>query len=188
MLDGGAAASIAPVSVATVDNSGRAGNFARAVSDQVNQSFDAFTRDLLQVQGAYFASISPNASTNAKQLYSGYITQRLNLLSQQLTRVFVQLPGSLNRLKGSSFGGGGGSIVLQTFLRNRVTGNGASSLHRALVGTTGRNTIPNSIPVGDLTATLYTSQVLAAIETSRTATLNSSNFLLNSTFKNGRKP
>jgi hypothetical protein len=178
VLDRGAR--IAPVAIAPLDVSGRRRDLAQAAADQVNQAFDAFTRDYLQAQGAYFAA-DPGQAPSAARFFRSFIVQRLNLLGQQLTRTFTQLPGSLNRLPNAA---PGGSIVLQSFLRTRITGNSPDSLRVALAGP--NNPIPPVMTSGT-TATLYTSQAISAIETARTSTQNGVGFLLNRTFKNGHR-
>jgi hypothetical protein len=183
---------VAPVNVAALDTSGRRGNLAKAVSDQVNVAFDSFSRDYLQAQGAY---TSPNPNPNpsdpqgvaARTYFRDYVVQRLSLLSQQLTRVFTQLPGGLNRIPGSTFGGGS-TLVLTSFLRTRITGNDAESLSTALARPTrGAAELPLGAALQGTAATLYTSQALTAIDSTRTATLNATNFLLHHTFKNGHR-
>jgi hypothetical protein len=138
----------------------------------VNQDFDAFTQDYLQAQATYLASPGVPPGT-----FSTYITQRVELLSQDLVKAFTPLPGSLNRLPGSF--GIGGSIVLQAFLRRVIVGPQPGTLLSELRG---------NIPVTGLTgpaATLVTLNATTAIATARTATLNSVNFLLRHTFHNG---
>ena len=108
-----------------------------------------------------------------------YVRQRVEQLSGQLTRIMSHLPGSLNRLPPSF--SGGGSIVLDSFLRTRINGNGRASLMTALVGP--RSPAIPPTPASGPSATIYTDQAISAIETARTATLLGASFLLNKTFK-----
>lgn len=117
-----------------------------------------------------------------------FIVQRINLLSEELTQTFASLPGSLKSVKANH---PGGPLALQAFLRNRINGPGESSLLVALAGTGPKSSpIPavNSLsgPGSGPTATLYTSQALSAIETSRAATLNATSYLVNKTFKHNQ--
>lgn len=173
------AADIAPLTPAPLDLSGRSHTaLIQSAADSVNQIFDSFTADYLQTQGAYFAS-----TNNSPGLFHSYIIQRLNLMSQQLVKTFTHVPGSLNMLPGA---GPGGSTALQIFLRRYINGPTPTSLATALAGTGGHNPIPPSNTTGT-TATLYTTQALAAIETARAATLNSVSFLINHTFRAGHR-
>lgn len=174
--------SFAPVAVNHLNHSGRRSvKLSQVAIDETNQFFDSFTRDYLQVQGAYFAADAKDL--NAKLTFREYIVQRTNLLAQQLTRTFAQLPGSLNRLPSSS----GSATVLASFLQNRINGAASPSLRASLAGGARGNTIPVP-PVSGPAATLYTYQAISAIETARTATLNSASFLIHHTFINGKPP
>jgi hypothetical protein len=171
---------VAPIAVNKLNLSGRstADLQAQAV-DQINQSFNSFTTDYLQAQGAYFSTA---ANSGSEPYFRGFIAQRIELLAQQLTRIFVQIPGGTTRLP---VGNPGGSIVLQAYLRSHITGTGAGTLHTALLGSAAP--IPNPGVLSGGAATLYTDQALFAIETARTATLNAVGFLLRHTFHNGRR-
>lgn len=180
------AVEVLPVTGGSVNVSARAvpvGGLAHAIVEQVNQLFDSFKNDYLQAQGAYFSS-GTSAGTSASQFFFRFIVQRLNLLSEQLTRSFTQLPGSLTRIHGARLGG---SFVLQVFLRTRITGMSSDSLRIALAGASPRSgVIPPLGSVSGGAATLYTDEALTAIETARAATLNATSFLIRGTFKNGR--
>jgi hypothetical protein len=155
------------------------------VTALVNQAFDAFTADYLQAQGTYLAAVNtPN--TNAPAAFQAYIRQRVQLLSAQLVRAFSQVPGSFNRLP-STFGGSGGPIVLQAFLR-RVIGVPRGGQPDGAPGTL-LNALLTNVPVmgavATPAATLYTLDATTAIETARTATVNGVRFLVHHTFENG---
>lgn len=186
---GFAAAGIVPVQVAPLDVSGRGTSLVRSVNDAINQAFESFKRDYLQSQAAYFATDTGTTNPNvAQQLFRSYIGERLNLLTQELTRAFIHVPGSLNRVASTNQGT---SLVVQAFLRNRISGPGQLSLQRALIGRPTPGGAGGAIPlVGTVTGptiTLYTNQALASIDSARAATVNATTFLLNDTFKNGHR-
>ncbi len=174
---------VSPISVAPLDVSGRKTSRTALTIDQINQTFNSFTDDFLRAQGAYFASTA--SATDSKTLFRDFIKQRLNLLSQQLTRTFIQLPGSTTKLANPT---AQQAIVVQAFLRGRITSNSANSLNRALAGTNTANSPipPDPTQVAGSSVTLYTYQATSAIETARTATLNAAGYLINGTFKNHR--
>jgi hypothetical protein len=146
------------------------------VADQVNQTFDSFETDYLQAQGAYLA----NGTSTAEVAFRKYVSQRVELLATQLTRIFAHVPGALSRSQTSS---PGGPVVVQSFLRTRINGLASTNLIVALLG---RRNIGGAVPpagTSGTTATLYTDQAISAIETARTATLNSVGFLFSRSFK-----
>ena len=156
------------------------------VSLLVNQAFDSFTRDYLQAQGTYLAPVKPPAVA-ASAPFATFIRERVRLLSQELVRAFAQVPGSLNRLP-STFGGTGGSIVLQTFLRRQI-GDARGRQSDGQPGTLLNSLLNNVPPAGIGTSpatTLYTLNATTAVETARAATINGVRFLVHNTFKNGR--
>jgi hypothetical protein len=172
---------IGPAAVAPLNVSGRVRGLNVAVVDQINQAYDRFAQDFLQSQGAYFAT-QPTATADARQYFRSFIVQRVDLLSQELTNVFVQLPGGVRG------GGPNGSALVQSYLRQRINGPGQSTLVRQLAGL-GAQEAAARIPDPSVTgpaATLYTSSVLTTINASRAATLNASGYLLNSTFAKHR--
>jgi len=178
VLNGGGL--IAPVAAGQLTITARTGA-TQAVVDQVNLAFDSFKTDYLQAQGAYLANSSaPNAPT----AFNNYVTQRVELLAAQLTRIFAHVPGSLDRLQTST---PGGPIVLQSFLRTRINGFGRASLLVSLVGRRGVGTgaLPPQGTTGT-TATLYTDQAITAIETARATSLNSVGFLYSRSFQKHR--
>jgi hypothetical protein len=154
-------------------------NATQAVANQVNLSFDSFTTDYLQAEGAYLAV--PNKGPHGA--FKNFVAQRVELLAAQLTRIFAHVPGSLNRLQTSS---SGGPVVVQAFLRTRINGNSSTSLLRALEGGGGSTgAIPPAGTTGP-TATIYTDQAISAIETARTVSLNSVGFLYGKSFDKHR--
>jgi len=172
---------IAPAAVAPLNVSSRVRGLNVATVDQINQAYDRFTQDFLQSQGAYFAAGHTETTTDpqtAQRYFRSFIVQRVDLLAQELTNVFVQLPGGVRR------GGPNGSSLVQSYLRQRINGPGRATLVVQLAGRSVRD-VANLIPPPATTgpaATLYTNSVLTAVEASRAATLNASGFLLKSTF------
>jgi hypothetical protein len=174
-------ASIAPISVAKL-NVRHHINATQDVVNAVNQSFDSFTTDYLQAQGAYLAAPSSGSHT----AFRSFVVQRVDLLAAQLTRIFAHVPGSLNRLQTSS---SGGPVVIQAFLRSRINGNSSRTLLTALTGPGGA--IPPlrmaaATATIDTTATIYTDQAISAIETARALTINSVGFLYGQAFDKHR--
>jgi hypothetical protein len=167
---------IAPATVGKLNTSAKT-NSNQAVVDQVNQTYESFTSDYLQAQGAYLANGASAANHTA---FSHYVGQRVKLLAAQLTTIFVHVPGSLNLAPKSS---PGGPVVVQSFLRSYVNGPAPTSLLVALEGRKGgTGAIPPAGTTGT-TATLYTDQALSAIATTQTITLNSVGFLVSHRFQ-----
>jgi hypothetical protein len=168
---------IAPVTVGKLTINAR-NTITHQVVDQVNVAFDSFTTDYLQAQGAYLQdSTAPHASA----AFTNYVNQRVELLAAQLVRIFAHIPGSLDRLQTST---PGGPVVLQSFLRTRINGEGRTSLLMSLIGRRGlrSSALPPPGTTGT-TATLYTDQAISAIETARTASINSAAFLFSHSFQ-----
>lgn len=153
-------------------------NAAQAVVNAVNQSFDSFTTDYLQAQGAYLKV--PNADSH--RAFRGFVVQRVELLAAQLTRIFAHVPGSLKRLQTSS---SGGPVVVQAFLRSRINGTSSRTLLSALTDTGGAIP-PLRMATTDFASTIYTDQAISAIETARAVSLNSVGFLYGKAFEKHR--
>lgn len=164
---------IAPVTVsagAIADRNSR----TQAVVDQINIAFDAFKQDYLQAQGIYLIS----RSSDAQKAFRSFVNERTDLLASQLTRIFAKVPGSLDPLDTSS---PGGPVVVQAFLRTRINGLGPNSLLQKLNGRRSSAIPPTN--VSNNAATLYAEQAISAIETTRSATLNSVGFLFSQSFQ-----
>jgi hypothetical protein len=170
---------VQPVTVRAVPIAHTETGTALRASTEVNQAFDAFTQDYLQAQATYLAF-----PTNSQDTFRNYITQRTALLSQQLVAIFTPLPSSLNRLPGGTFGGGG-SIVIQSFLRRVIGGPNRNGSTPTLWENLSKN-IP-AVGLAGPQASLATLNATTAIEAARAATLNSVNFLTRHTFHNGHK-
>lgn len=167
---------VAPT-IAPLNVSARGVSLTRAAVDQINASFDSFSRDYLQAQGTFFASAGTPDASQAKRFLRGYVVQRIGLLSAELTRTFSHLPQALNRVSTSS---PGGSLAVRSFLRSRIDGTSGNTLQVALTSGIPEVTTKNAA------ATLYTDQALTAIESARATTLNATSFLLRHSFHIGR--
>ena len=73
---------------------------------RVNQAFDTFSSDFTQARAVYYSTITPgassgsgsgqsgaNTSSDTKTAFQGYITNRIQLLGQQLNSAVVQAIG-----------------------------------------------------------------------------------------------
>jgi hypothetical protein len=148
----------------------------------VNQAFDSFTQDYLRAQATYVSSSGAtvgNTATPQFQAFVNYIDQRVRLLDQQLVAAFGSVPGGLNVVSSGPFGGG--SLVVQSFLRRQISGTTPVTLLTALRGNVPSSSDPQTV-------TLYTLNATTAINTARDATLNAIQFLTHHTFHNGHKP
>jgi hypothetical protein len=167
---------IAPETVGRLNTSAKV-NQNQAIVDQVNQTYDGFTTDYLQAQGAYLSNAT---SQPAHTAFSHYVAQRVKLLAAQLTTIFVHVPGSLGLAPKSS---PGGPVVVQSFLRSYVNGPAPTSLLVALEGHRGNSGAIPPVGTTGTTATLYTDQAISAIATARTISLNSVGFLVSHRFQ-----
>jgi hypothetical protein len=177
---------VAPIAVAPLNMSGRMRELNAAAVENIGQAFDSFSRDYMTALGAYFnggQAPSGESVRPAQDQFARYVIQRIDLLSQQLTQTFYQLPKATRPVAGSPRG----SIVLQVFLRSQITGTQPGTLRTNLVGANFQeNAQLLPAPGGeDNIASLYTARSLNAIETARTATINAAGYLLKGTFKHG---
>lgn len=176
--------SIAPIAVAPLNLSARVRALDTAAIQSVNETFDSFSRDYMTALGAYFGGKDQgDAVRPAKDQFARFVIQRIDLLSQQLTQIFVQLPKATRPVAG----GPRGTIVLQSFLRSRINGTQPGTLRANLVGSNFNDNAQLMPAPGDSSSitSLYTARSLNAVETARAATINSAGFLLKGTFKHG---
>ncbi|WP_152054370.1 hypothetical protein [Tautonia marina] len=143
------------------------------VSDEIDRIFDSFTTDYLQAQSAYLASDLAGVDA-ARAAFQAATTQRVNLLSQQLTQSLVRLPGVLSKDKGMA------AAPLQQFLTRRITHPRLPTSLLATLLNTSRN-IPLS--PGAPEAALYTLTATNAIESARVTTINASKFAISGVFR-----
>jgi hypothetical protein len=171
---------ISPGLIGTLSPNPRAGGPSTRIVAQVNASFNQFTANYLQAQGAYLSSGTAADAT----AFKAFTTQAIGLLTQELTRTMSRLPGSLVYIKDAQQRSlhGGASIVLQAILYSRINGGaGSGSLLDTLKSTA---VVPSTPPTG-ASATLYTLTATNAIQSARTAMINSIKFLVMNTFNNG---
>jgi hypothetical protein len=171
---------ISPALIGTLSPNPRASGPAARDIAQINASFNQFTANYQQAQGAYLASGTAADATAFKE----YTTQSVGLLAQQLTRTMSRIHSSLVYIKDAQQRSlhGGASIVLQAILYSRINGGtGSGSLLQTLTSTA---VIPATPPTG-ASATLYTLTAANAIQAARTAMINSVKFLVSNTFHNG---
>jgi len=171
---------ISPALIGTLSPNPRAGGAAARIVAQVNASFNQFTANYQQAQGAYLSSGTKDDATAFKH----FTDQAVGLLAQELTRTMARLPGSLVYIKDThqrSLHGTNSSIVLQAILYSRINGgSGSGSLLDTLNSTA---VVPSTPPTG-ASATLYTLTAANAIQSARIAMINSVKFLVTNTFDN----
>ncbi len=171
---------ISPALIGTLSPNPRAsGTTGRAVA-QVNAAFDQFTANYLQAQGAYLSS---GAAADSTAAFKAYTSQSVQLLSQELTRTFARLPGSLVYIKDASqrSSHGGSSVVLQAILFSRINGGTGSG---SLLDTLNSSAVVPATPPTGASATLYTLTATNAIQTARVSMINAVRYLVNHTFNN----
>jgi hypothetical protein len=172
---------VAPALIGTLSPNPQASGRSGRVVAQINAAFDQFANDYLQAQGAYLTSAAPQST------FVTFTTQRVNLLAQELTRIFARLPGSFHKIETASMRSATSNVVLQPFLRRNITGtgndpdSGSQSLLKTL---TSSAVVPPEMPAKPTgaAATLYTLAATNAIQTARTASINAARFIANGTF------
>jgi hypothetical protein len=169
---------VSPGLIGTLSPNPRASGPSARIIAQVNASFNQFAENYAQAQGAYLSS-GTDADSAA---FKAFTEQGVGLLSQELTRTFSRLPGSLVYIKNAAQrqAHGNSSIVLQAILFSRISGSNNS----LLATLTSPSVIPPTPPSG-ASATLYTLTAANAIQSARVAMINSVKFLVNQTFHNG---
>jgi hypothetical protein len=172
---------ISPRLIGTLSpNPGASGPAGRVVA-QVNASFNQFTANYQQAQGAYLSSGTAADAT----AFKAFTTQAVGLLAQELTRSMVRLPGSLVYIKDAhqrSLHGSNTSVVLQAILYSRINGGAGSG---SLLDTLNSAAVVPATPPTGASATLYTLTAANAIQSTRVAMINSVKLLITNTFNNG---
>jgi hypothetical protein len=160
---------VTPALIGTLSPTPAAGTIARFQA-QVNQSFDQFTTDYFQAQGAYLSSGAPSA------YFTASTTERVYLLAQELHRILSRVPGSLDTIDDAQERSVTNHTVdLWPFLRKVITGPAppnSSSLLQNL-----DSVIPPPGTHG-AAATLYTLSAANAIQAARHATINVINYIV----------
>lgn len=162
---------LAPTLIGTLSANPHAGGRLARVIAQVNAAFNQFTEDYTQAEGAYLSSGTTQAA------FKSFSAQRTNLLAQELTRIFGQLPGSFARLRKAT---PSISVVFQAFLNNRINGAPATSLRTIL---NSAEVVPPQGTSG-AGATLYVLSATSAIQSARVATINAARYIANGVFPN----
>jgi hypothetical protein len=143
--------------------------------DQVNNSFTSFQNDYLPVLSIYLNNAVDENSADAMK---SYLSQRTKLLSQELTRTLVLVPGFASKQKN-------GGVPLMTFLDRKIlgsinaqnpNGNQQLSLYDSLA-----NLIPAKAPSPG-TEPIYTSGAINAIQAANAATINAMGYAAFNTF------
>jgi hypothetical protein len=164
-----------PALIGTLSPTPRASGPLGLIQAQVNDSFDRFSRDYLEAQGAYLSSGTSAAALKA------FTAQRVNLLAQELTRTLSRVPGSFERIanKGQQ-SKNGSNVVLTGFLNRKINGPQNTSLLHILNSDA---VVPTPAPSG-AGATLYTLAATNAIQAARYSTINAIRFMSLRTFNN----
>ena len=165
---------LAPALIGTLSPNTKASGRSGRVVAQLNSSFDRFTNDYLQAQGAYLSSGIPS-----NEPFKAFTTQRVSLLAQELTRIFARLPGSFARIENKQQRDNSQSDVLfQAVLRRNINGPVPTSL---LAKLNSNAVVPPPMTTG-AGATLFTLTATNAIQTARVAMINAARFVANGTF------
>ncbi|WP_145275152.1 hypothetical protein [Tautonia plasticadhaerens] len=151
---------------------------AQRIVDQVDEAFDSFSKDYLEAQRVYVAS------EGQEQLFRVFTSQRITLLSQDLTRALSHVPGSLERLERKDQRKElGVDTPLQAFLIRRIVGRNGDGNDGSLSSILRSDTV---IPPAGTTGpelSLYTLTATNAIESARTTTINAARFLVGGRFR-----
>ncbi len=167
---------ITPALFGTLSLTPQASGPAGRVAAQSNQAFDSFVQDYTQAQGAYLSA----GSTVSSATFEAFTTQRVNLLAEELTRIFARLPGSFAAITDSHQRSlsGNSSVVIQAFLFNKINGTANTSMVQVLNSST---VVPPAGTTG-AAASLYTLTANNAIQSARIATINAAKNIALGTF------
>jgi hypothetical protein len=157
---------------------------------KVNLAFDSFKADYMKAFDVYLQALATPGTNvqTAQAAFSSFITERGNLLSQQLVPTMARVPGSLARLLPSQRSAFGNSIStpLQAFLLRRITGGANGGFSSALVPT-----LKTLIPNGGTTAPeaeLLRLTAANSIEAARRNTFNAAGLANAGTFTPAEQP
>jgi len=159
--------------------------------DQVNNSFASFQNDYLPVFSVYLINAPLTASSDGKidpatAAMNNYLSQRTKLLSQELVRTLLLVPGFGKKQVN-------GGVPIMTFLDRKILGsinavvaNGtttpAPSTEQSLSLFNSLNKlIPGSKPA-EGTLPIYTSGAINAIQAANSATINAMGYAAYNTF------
>lgn len=134
--------------------------------DQINQSFTSFQNDYLPILNVYLNN-SSFTTEQAKEMKT-YLQQRTKLLSQELTRTLVHVPGFATKQQN-------GGVPLMTFLDRKILGAIDQTKGTAEQSLSLFNSLEGLLPAtkpAEGTATIYSTGAINAIQAANTATLN----------------
>jgi len=165
---------IIPALIGTLSPNPKASGRSGRVAAQIGDTFDRFQADYLQAQGAYLSSGAPQVTLTT------FTAQRVNLLSQELVRIFARLPGSFSKIEnsGQRASAGNAATVFQAVLYRNVSGAANTSLVQIL----NSNAVVPPPGTSGAAATLYTLTATNAIQAARTSLINAARFIANKTF------
>lgn len=147
--------------------------------DQVNDSFASFQNDYLPVLSVYLNS-SSTSDTKFQGSMKSYLQQRTKLLSQELVRTLLLVPGFGKKQVN-------GGIPLMTFLDRKILGDvnspsanqttdRALSLYNSLA-----SLLPETKPA-EGSEPIFTSGAINAIQAANAATINAMGYAAYNTF------
>ena len=175
-----------PALIGTLSPNVRASGPIGRVRAQVNASFDRFSADYSQAQGAFLSSVGTAAVLPA---FKSFTEQRVSLLAQELARTLARVPGSNERIANMNQQHNNGSnVVLSGFLNRKINGpmgSGMPGVNSLLATLTSDAVTPAAGATGS-GATLYTLAATNAIQSARAATINAIGFMVNGTFRNAK--
>lgn len=172
-----------PALIGTLSPNVRASGPIGRVAAQVNASFDRFSADYSQAQGAFLSS---GATAAVLPAFKSFTQQRVGLLAQELARTLARVPGSNGRIANMNQQAANGSnVVLSGFLNRKINGTGTVGAGSLLTTLTSVAVIPTAGTTGS-GATLYTLSATNAIQSARASTINAIGFIINGTFRNAK--
>lgn len=147
----------------------------QAFSAEINQAFSSFQSDYDQARATYFASIQNQASPSAAttNAFTLYTTQRVSLLAEQLTNIFIQSPQGTAKAQGQPY-------ALKQLVSTKIIGPQGQTPKGSLA-----KSLLQAIPqpgTSAPTASLYTLSQDNAIQTAHDAILNGLSMLKSGAF------
>jgi hypothetical protein len=172
-----------PALIGTLSPNTRAVGPLGRVQAQVNASFDRFSTDYFQAQGAF---LSAGSTSGLLPAFKTFTEQRVNLLAQELTRTLARVPGSYTRIANTGQQAQNGSnVVLTGFLNRKINGTGSVGANSLLTTLTSNALLPPAGTAG-AGASLYTLAATNAIQTARAASINAVRFMATGAFNNSK--
>lgn len=154
-----------------------------SVASLVDLAYDSFQEQFRQVRSTYLASVRGGTATDADQTaFNDYVSQRVDLLAQQITNSMLVYP------KGATRGNGGASVL--PLIVARIKGDGTTAGQGGVQQGTLKASLRTSTPspgASETTIALATMAQDDAIEASRVYTLNAVTIVRNGYFGSSRK-